>query len=201
MQAIQAANLRCVLHAQCPAVCFLEPDEKDSALLGFTETVCNYKHEFKQVDIIAAAKNVHPSNSLASGERSFSAPMYCCGCECHNSGLVCSHLIDDQQPGNSWFASELRKEQPGGCLDAHIHRCGVHSKDQTITEEVKHSPQASDQTVQAYITNVVTVVHEEVFDILEEHNKHVVDFGTPCAEGCLQEEECWCICKEEAKEG
>jgi hypothetical protein len=89
-----------------------------------------------------------------------------------------SHLpisaIDDKQPGNSWFASELRWELPGGHLDTHIHQCGVLGKDQTITEEVKHSPHASDQTVQMYITNVVTVVHEEVFDILEEHDMQLI---------------------------
>ncbi len=46
---------------------------------------------------------------------------------------------------------------------------------QSITEEVEHSPHTSDQTVQAYITNVVAIVHEEHFEIPKEHNMRLIE--------------------------
>jgi hypothetical protein len=76
-------------------VCCLAPDEKTSALLVFTEICTNYVHEFERVDIVAAAKQAHPQNSLASGDRSFSAPIYRCGCSNHGiSGRVCQSFVD-----------------------------------------------------------------------------------------------------------
>jgi hypothetical protein len=46
---------------------------------------------------------------------------------------------------------------------------------QSITEEVAHSPHTSDQTVQAYITNVVAIMHEEHFEIPKAHNMQLIE--------------------------
>jgi hypothetical protein len=83
----------CVPHGGS-TVCSLAPDEKAYALLVFTEICVNYKHEFELVDIVAAAKQAHPSNSLASGDRAFSAPIYRCGCSSHGSSRVCQSFVD-----------------------------------------------------------------------------------------------------------
>jgi hypothetical protein len=141
---------------------------------------------FEQVDLVAAAKNAHPSNSLGSGECSFVAPMYWCGCDRHISGHVFQSFAD-------FGARVMMNLATAGLPVNHDGSYQVVVLTPTYTCEVfavrtKQSPKkssthhmASDQTVQMYITNVVAVVHEEVFDIPEEHDMQLV--VAPRAEG------------------
>jgi hypothetical protein len=161
---------------------FLAPDEKATALLVFTETCINYVHEFERVDIVAAAKRGHPQNSLASGERSYSAPIYRCGCSNHgNSGRVCQSFADFSLRllTNNMDTAGLPVNRDGSyqvvvLTPTYAGTVNTVRILQSITGEVEHSPHTSAQTVQAYFTDVVSIVHEEDFVIPEEHNMQLM---------------------------